>query len=269
MSLRVDDWVEEGRRTIEAFIERNAALAAEPLAVVLGGSAVTPYADAFSGLDFFVFGFGAQGERWKDGRVHRARAAGRRFHYRLCDWEAFERQLAELDDDALYLRRFGRVCYDPHGLLRDRWERPHVVPPEAWLRKAEERFHELRRRQASLAWAIRRGQAFLVCDNLLQILTHALAVAVLLDRDPVPPRKWLMQAAFRTPAGRRLRPLALELFERMGDLVSLGGALQPRQNRLYGLAQDIQETVAQALAAAGADVALAAVPAGEEEEERL
>ncbi|MBX5476323.1 MAG: DUF4037 domain-containing protein [Clostridia bacterium] len=257
MSQRLDEWVDEGRRTIAAFVERNPALASQPLAVVLGGSAVTPYADAFSGLDFFVFGFGAEGARWEDGLVHRARAAGRRFHYRTRDWQAFERELAAFDDDALYLRRYGRVCYDPHGFLRDRWEVPPVVPPEVWLRKAEQRYAQLRQRQASLAWAIRRGQAFLVCDNLLQILSHALAIALLLDQEPVPPRKWLMQAAFRTSTGRRLRPLALDLFERMGDLVSLGGALNPRQNRLYALAQEIQTATAMALEAAGAEVGAA------------
>lgn len=234
-------------------MERTPALRERPLAVVLGGSAVTPYADAFSGLDLFVFGFAGMGPRWEDGAARRARAGGRRFKYWTRDWAAFERELADHQDAALYLRRYGRVCFDPHGLLAQRWAGPLVVAPDVWIAKAEERYARLRDRQASLAWSIRRGQALTVLDNLLQILTLALAISLDVEGEPSPPRKWLLQAALRTPAGRRLRPLALELLDGPGGVVNLGGSREPRHNRLYELARRIQDIAAQTIEAAGGD----------------
>ncbi|MBX6351240.1 MAG: hypothetical protein IRZ11_07005 [Clostridia bacterium] len=257
MGVRVVDWVNEAATTVEALVAKTPQLAERRLAVVLGGSAVTPYADAFSGLDLFVFGFGDMGPRWKDGEKRRGRAAGRRFKYWTRDWEAFERELGEWRDDALHLRLYGRVCYDPHGLLAARWSPAFAVPPEVWLQKAEARMRALRDRQASLAWGIRRGQALTVLDSLLQILTLALEIALDLEGEPTPPRKWLLQAALRTPLGRRLRPLALELLDGPAGLVNLGGTREPLHNRLYDLADRIRQKAAEALLAAGGDLAWA------------
>jgi hypothetical protein len=154
------------------------------------------------------------------------------------------------DDEALDLLRHGRVVHDPAGRARRLWGRPLPIPPRVWEDKIRSRYLEFRRRQASLAWNLRRGEAFGALENVTRAVAHALTLALYLDGQ-VPPRRWLHRAAFRTQLGRQIRPLLFELVTSLGELATLGGSWSLRENRVYGPVARIQSVLAAAVESRG------------------
>src|SRR5690606_5416144 len=123
---------------------------------------------------------------------------------------------------------------DPEGRFAALVSGLGPIPSDVWTRKIRDRYRKLRRRQASIAWNLRRGQPYVLLDNLTRLLGHVLAICCYLDGRPPTGRKWIFQAALRTPAGRRLRPHLFDLFSSLGEIATLGGSFEARSNRLYG-----------------------------------
>lgn len=164
---------------------------------------------------------------------------------------AFEESLAGWRDEALDLWFRGQIVHDPEGRAQAAWSKPRWVPPEIWEEKIRIRYREFRRRQASLAWNLRRGEPLAALDNVAQIIGHALTLALYLDRQPPPKRRWLHQLALRTPAGQQMRPLFFELVASLGALATLGGTWSLKENRVYRPIARLQSMLAAALEARG------------------
>ncbi|MBT9258556.1 MAG: DUF4037 domain-containing protein [Clostridiales bacterium] len=240
-------WEELGEEALARAAARHPGVRGAGL--LLGGSTAAGYADPYSSLDFYVVG--PEVPSWP---AAWGRKGGQRYSYRLWNLEDFRRSLKELDDEALLLRLHGRILKDPHGILEEEWRQPLVVPPERWLAKAAQAYRHLRQRQASLAWSIRRAQPLTLLDNALQVLSDGLSICLYLEGEPAPGRKWLMQSALRTPAGKRLRASVRTFFQALSQVDHLGGALQPRKNRLYQEVERLRAQLAEELRAAGWDV---------------
>ncbi|MDI3269193.1 MAG: hypothetical protein QJR00_00625 [Bacillota bacterium] len=240
-------WEEVGEEALEKAGSHHGGV--QGAALLLGGSTAAGYADPYSSLDFYVIGreVPTTASAW-------GRKGGQRYSYRLWNLGDFERRIHEMEDEALMVRLHGRILKDPGGELEAVWRRPVVIAPERWLTKAAQSYRHLRQRQASLAWSIRRGQPLTLLDNVLQVLSDGLAICLYLQGEPAPGRKWLMQAALRTPAGKRLRASVRSLFQALSQVDHLGGALQPRKNRLYQEVEALRGQLAEELRAAGWDV---------------
>lgn len=159
--------------------------------------------------------------------------------------------LAAYEDDILFLLRHARVLDDAGGLLPPLQRQARAVQASVWQEKAREQYRSLRRRKASIAWALRRGQPFVFLDSLARLLGHALAICLHLEGEPVSPRSRLFQDALRTPAGRRLRPALFALLSSLGEVAVLGGSFRSTENHLYRLVGDVQAAVEEAMVDAG------------------
>jgi hypothetical protein len=213
------------------------------VAIVLCGSAVTEYADAYSGLDFLVLTPGAEppvAPPPTDGRAQRFRVIARGF-------DDFRSAVAAGDDEALFLAQHGVVLHDPLGEATSLWKKPPAPSNAVWEAKITTTFRELRRRRASLAWSLRRGQPYAVLDGLTQFLGCALRLCFYADRLPPPPAKWLHGAGLRTSVGKRLRAPLLDLLSSLGDTAVLGGSLRLSQNRLYQRCEGVEAELTTAL----------------------
>lgn len=210
-----------------------------PRGVILCGSSLAPYGDAFSRLDFLVLAPG----RGAAAVARPVRTGGLRYHYFVRPFDAFAAEVAGHADEALYLLRHGRVVHDPDGRAGALWQQARSVGAEVWAGKSEAAYREFRRRRASLAWTLRRGQFLLALDNVTQMIERALALCCYLQQEPPPARKWLSHAALRTPAGDAARPAVLELLAALDSLSVLGGSYAPRQNRLYLAAGRLQAAI--------------------------
>lgn len=246
--------VEHGREMMAGLLAQRVDIK-EALTVLLIGSGTTEFADAYSGWDFLMVcpdewharvaaAFKAPAE---PGAVFRARTGGATLRLRLHPRTEMLRRIEEYDDSALFALRNALILHDPQGTGADLVERAGRVPSEVWLEKAQAGYREFRRRKASLAWALRRGQPFLVLENLVQVLENALAVSCFLAGMAPPGRKWLFQAAMRTPAGQEMRPGVFELFSSLGGMATLGGSLNLNDNHLYRLVTDLQRVLEEAL----------------------
>jgi hypothetical protein len=237
--------VERARQVVAERLLAEAPYAARrgEIAIVLCGSAVTEYADAYSGLDFLVLTPGeappAAGPP-SDGRAQRFRVIAQG----LAD---FRRAVAAGDDEALFLVRHGVVLHDPRGEATALWRKPPAPAKGLWEAKVAATFRELRRRRASLAWSLRRGQPYAVLDGLTQFLGCTLRICFYADHLPPPPAKWLHGAGLRTTVGKRLRAPLLDLLSSLGDTAVLGGSLRLSRNRLYQRCARVEAELARAL----------------------
>lgn len=223
----------------------------EELALALTGSAVTEYADEFASLDLLVLCPDEQKSDVEAALAGGSRREDRRPHFEVVGREELARAVQNAEDGPLYLIRHLLALHDPRGELPALIEAAHAVDDGIWRAKIEERYRSLRQRKASLAWAVRRGQPFVLLDSLNQFLGHAFTLCCYLERRPPAPRKWLFASALRTPAGQNLRPVVYELFSSLGEVATLGGSYDLRDNRLYNRLSAIQETLERAMGEAG------------------
>jgi hypothetical protein len=212
------------------------------LAIVLWDSGGPEYAGARSTVDLLVLDA-------EEPPAVPPQAADGPARYRYAVWTLSElrRRLQDWDDEALFLVRHGVVLYDAGRCATPLWDAPPAVPEEVWSRKIAARYREFRRRQASLAWNLRRGQAFGALDSLTELLGHALVLCLYLEGQVPPPRRWLHRAALRTAMGEQLRPLFFALFSSLGQLATLGGSWDLDQTSFYGPISRIQSQLAEAV----------------------
>ncbi len=237
--------LERARRVVADRLLAQPPYAArkDEIAIVLCGSAVTEYADAYSGLDFLVLTPGAArpvAPPPTDGRARRFRVIAR-------GMDDFRRAAADVDDEALFLVRHGVVLHDPGGQATALWAEPPVPAKAVWETKIAATFQELRRRRASLAWSLRRAQPYAVLDGLTQFMGCALRICFYAEGLAPPPAKWLNGAGLRTSVGKQLRAPLLDLLSSLGDTAVLGGSLRLSQNRLYQRCEHVEAQLAQAL----------------------
>ncbi len=250
-------FLERGREIVAAFFDNRRDLdAVRPaLALMLAGSGTTEFADSYSGVDLLVLYpddlqaqiAAAPGLPAGPGATVRARAGGAPFKLTLLSYSEARHRIEARDEATLFALRTARVLQDPGGLAAELMKLAWQVPDAVWAEKAATRYREFRRRKASLAWTLRRGQPFLALENLLQLVEHALAACCCLAGQPPAGRKWLFQAAMRTPAGQEIRPAVFALLSSLGDVAVLGGSFNLRHNRLYLRVSDIQRTLEGAL----------------------
>ncbi|MFO7245805.1 MAG: DUF4037 domain-containing protein [Thermaerobacter sp.] len=249
------------------------ALAAHPLfarrwprlQVILSGSAVTEFADEYSGIDLIVLGDAGDlaelAEALRVGGLESDRPGlyevtveGRRVSLILLSLDEAARRLAEYDDFAWAVLPGAPVLHDPEGRLAALTAGLGEVPRSVWAEKIRARYRKFRRRQASIAWNLRRGQPYVLLENLTRLVGHALAICCYLDGKPPTGRKWIFQAAMRTNAGRRLRPYLFDLFSSLGETATLGGSYQAGNNSLYRRLVAVHDALVSAIQEAGYDV---------------
>jgi hypothetical protein len=257
-----DGVIERARQVVAERLLAQAPYAArrDEIAIVLCGSAVTEYADAYSGLDFLVLTPGSArpvAPPPTDGRAQRFRVIARGMN-------DFRQAAARGEDEALFLVRHGVVMHDPGGEAAALWRKPPLPARTVWETKIAATFHELRRRRASLAWSLRRAQPYAVLDGLTQFMGCALRICFYAEGQAPPPAKWLNGAGLRTSVGKVLRAPLLDLLTSLGDTAVLGGSLRLSQNRLYQRCAGVEAELARALHARGFRPlrAVAAIPAG-------
>ncbi|HLS88521.1 MAG TPA: hypothetical protein VK008_02725 [Sphingobacteriaceae bacterium] len=238
----------------------------EELTIILSGSAAAPYADRYSGVDLVILGgeeaitairrqLAAGNVRFdRDGFAVLPDAAGSlgfRVMFTLRTFAEAERELAEYQDFAMVTYPQAPVVYDPQDRYATLVAGPVEYPEDVLVELLRRRYQGLRRRRASIAWNFRRGQPFVLLQNLASLLDHALSICFYLDGRPPVGRKWLLQEGLRTTTGRRLRPIIFTLFTNLGDVALLGGTLNIRQNRLYSLLSQLQDQLEEAIEEAG------------------
>jgi predicted nucleotidyltransferase len=237
--------MERARRVVaeRLLVEAPYADRRDDVAIVLCGSAVTEYADAYSGLDFLVLSPGSArpvAPPPTDGRAQRFRVIARGL-------DDFRNAAASGEDEALFLVCHGVVLHDPRGEATALWQNPPVPPAPVWEAKIADTFQELRRRRASLAWSLRRAQPYAVLDGLTQFMGCALRICFYAEGLAPPPAKWLNGAGLRTSVGKGLRAALLDLLSSLGDTAVLGGSLRLSQNRLYQRCERVEAELARAL----------------------
>jgi hypothetical protein len=232
------------------------------LLVVLSGSAPTKFADKFSSIDLVAVlptqvyeGLlpelrerGFAGER---AEFHEVQAAEHHLKLAVYSDEDVRAWLQEYDDFAMGIFRDARPVHDPGERFEDLIGARLEYPREVLAEKIRQRFSELRNRQASMAWNLRRGQPFVFLDNLVRLMSHAFTICFYLEGRPPVGRKWLFRGALRTETGRKLRPALFELFGLLGDLTTLGGSIDVRTCPLYTTVASLQERLAEAIADKG------------------
>lgn len=227
-------------------------------AVALAGSGATGFRDASSRLDLVVAGPAAgvaelrrrlatRRDSRSPGTCHDLPDWAGGGKLVLLTWEELEAEAGAATETGVTLLASAEPLCDPGGRVRRELERLFPLP-ESWYRaRIAERYRCLRRRTASIAWNLRRGQAFAFLRNFVEWLDHVLHLCLYTDGQPPVERKWLLQAAMRTTLGRELRADVYELFSRLGEVATLGGSYDPRENRLYGAIADVRARLAAAL----------------------
>lgn len=230
----------------------------DQLTVLLCGSAVTEYADAYSGIDLLVLAPRAVAEALQEALAARPGelvvlplASRLRVQVTVQAFEEARAQLERYEDPAMATYPSAVVLHDPQGRYPELVAGVDGYSREALQARIAERYRHLRRRQASLAWNVRRGQPYMLLDNLVRYLEHALSLCFLLEGKPPAGRKWLLQGALRTETGRRLRPLLLDLFSSLGAVATLGGTRNLRENALYRRVAAITDQLEKAIQEAG------------------
>jgi hypothetical protein len=173
--------------------------------------------------------------------------AGKRVKVVSNSFEEAKQLLETYDDYAVWSYPLARVIHDPTGRFAELTAGLVGYPEEVLQGKIKERYRLVRRQQASLAWALRRGQSYVFLDRLVGFLNHVLSLCFYLDGRPPVGHKWLLRGAFKTETGKRLRPLVFELFSNLGLIATLGGTYDTRSNPLYQLVSAIQETLLAAI----------------------
>lgn len=241
----------------------------DDLTILLAGSGAAAYADRYSGVDLVVLGDEAavagMRQRLADAGLRTDRdgfivlpggsmAGDSRLMFMLHTYSEVTSELANYEDFAMLTYPQAPVIYDPQQRFPELVAAVGPYPDEILAERLRERYRRLRRRRASIAWNLRRGQPFVLLQNLVAFLDHVFSMCFLLAGQPPAGRKWLMQEGLRTPAGRQLRPILFDLFTNLGDVALLGGTLDIRQNRLYDKVSRLQELLEAAATAAGWDL---------------
>lgn len=251
------------RLTVEQLARRTPFAAFwDELTVLLCGSAVTEYADAYSGIDLLVLAPEPQCGRLRQalveaglecppGTFRELSLDSRRVLLAVRSLEEARAELERYEDFAMATYPRAAVLHDPKGRHALLVAGIDGYPQEVLQARIADRYRRLRRRQASLAWNVRRGQPFVLLDNLVQFLDHALSLCFLLQGEPPAGRKWLFQGALRTETGKALRPLLLDLFSALGAVATLGGSGNLRDNAIYRRVAAIQQALEEAIRAAG------------------
>jgi len=237
----------------------------EEIMVLLAGSAPTEFADRFSSIDLIAVFPDEVYDRVEQDLVVRRLVSGRADFQELV-WERLpfkfavfrESQLTtwlqDYDDFILGLLLTARPIHDPRGVFPSLVGAYRTYPRQVLNAKIQDRYAELRRRQASMAWNLRRGQPFAFLDNLVRFMSHVFVICFYLEGRPPVGKKWLFRGAMRTEVGRALRPMIYELFGLLGDVATLGGTIHVRTSRLYTQLAAIQEYLADVIKEKGFDV---------------
>lgn len=255
------DLLAEARRLAQEHLARRPPFSRywDELTVVLCGSAVTEFADAYSGIDLVILAPRPTAEALRaeadgapvPGEFAELTLDGRRVLYAVASLEEARAALERYEDFAMATYPAAHVLHDPQGRYGRLLEGIDGYPPQVLAERIRDRYRRLRRRQASLAWNVRRGQPYVLLDNLVRFLDHALSLCFLLEGRPPAGRKWLLQGALRTETGRALRPLLWDLFSSLGEVATLGGSNNLRENALYRRVAAIQAALEEAIRAAG------------------
>ena len=214
-------------------------------AVALAGSGASGYRDASSRVDLVVVGPAAGVERARATLARRPDGRGPGSCHLLPDWagggnlvllawEELSAAVAAPAEETVILLASADPLVDPAGRLARALAALRPLPPEWYRARIAEHYRSLRRRTASIAWNLRRGQAFAFLAGFVQWLEHLLLLCRYADGEPPVERKWLLQAAMRTSLGRELRAEVYDLLSRLGEVATLGGSYDPKENRLYG-----------------------------------
>lgn len=265
----------EARSVTEKYLLTHPVFAAKQaeLTVLLSGSGTASYADRYSGIDLIVLcphetsaalkaslaetGIRGGSDGFALWNVPMENGTKLRVMVNVHSLEDATEELAVYDDFAMLAYTNAPVVFDPKGQYDQLLANfSGEYPAEVLTQRIQSRYQGLRRRRASITWNLRRGQPFVLLQNLVALLDHALNICFYLAGQPPVGRKWLFQEGLRTPTGRRLRPIMFELLSNLGDVALLGGTLNIRQNRLYGLVSQLQEELERAIAAAGYEEAL-------------
>ena len=242
--------------------EDPAGAAAEPAspgwATALAGSGATGYRDRISRLDLVAVGptpaverlrgrLAPHGEPGEPGSFHRLPGWAGGGHLALLTWDELATAAAHPTEAAVVLLGAAEPLLDPGGRLAAALAPLRELPPSWYRQQVARRYRALRRRTASMAWNLRRGQALAFLAGFVQWLEHFLLLCRYADGEPPVDRKWLLQAAMRTSLGRQCRADLYALFSGLGEIATLGGSYDPKENRLYGTIARLHGQLAAAL----------------------
>lgn len=227
-------------------------------AVALAGSGATGYRDASSRLDLLVTGpaagvnalrrrLPARPGRGGPGTCHKLPAWAGGGKLVLLTWDELESEAGAATEAVVALLASAEPLFDPAGRVRGVMDQLFPLPAAWYGARIRERYRCVRRRTASIAWNLRRGQAFAFLASFVEWLDHVLHLCLYADQQPPVDRKWLLQAAMRTTLGRALRADLYDLFSRLGEVATLGGSYDPRENRLYNAIAGVHGRLAAAL----------------------
>ena len=227
-------------------------------ALALAGSGATGFRDTASRLDLVAVGPGEavarvrrrlapHGEPGGPGSLHRLPGWAGGGHLALLTWDELAAAAGDPDEAAVVLLGAAEPLVDPGGRLAAALAPLRQLPPAWYRRQVASRYRALRRRTASMAWNLRRGQAFAFLAGFVQWLEHFLLLCRYADGEPPVERKWLLQAAMRTSLGRQCRADLYALFSGLGEIATLGGSYDPKENRLYGTIARLHAQLATAL----------------------
>ncbi|MFO7275332.1 MAG: hypothetical protein DIU55_010725 [Bacillota bacterium] len=249
-----------GERLIREWIQPLAGgpSAAGDWAVALAGSGATGYRDAASRLDLLVAGptagvdelrrrLAARSGRRGPGTCHKLPAWAGGGKLVLLSWDELEAEAGAVTEAGVALLASAEPLYDPQGRVRGVLDRLFPLPASWYRQRIAERYRCVRRRTASIAWNLRRAQAFAFLASFVEWLDHVLHLCLYADGQPPVERKWLLQAAMRTSLGRELRADLYDLFSRLGEVATLGGSYDPKENRLYNAIAGVHGRLAVAL----------------------
>ncbi|HEY8414575.1 MAG TPA: hypothetical protein VIK99_02260 [Thermaerobacter sp.] len=249
-----------GERLIREWIQPLAGgpSAAGEWAIALAGSGATGYRDAASRLDLLVAGpaagvdelrrrLAARGGRRGPGTCHKLPAWAGGGKLVLLSWDELEAEAGAVTEAGVALLASAEPLYDPQGRVRGVLDRLFPLPAGWYRQRIAERYRCVRRRTASIAWNLRRAQAFAFLASFVEWLDHVLHLCLYAEGQPPVERKWLLQAAMRTSLGRELRADLYDLFSRLGEVATLGGSYDPKENRLYNAIAGVHGRLAAAL----------------------
>ncbi|EKP93886.1 hypothetical protein [Thermaerobacter subterraneus] len=258
---------ELARRVQEEWLEKEAGSGAggegrpgadSGWALALAGSGATGFRDTVSRLDLVAAGpaeavqrlrnrLAPHGEPGGPGSLHRLPAWAGGGHLALLAWDELAAAARRPDEATVILLGAAEPLLDPGGRLAAHLAPLRQLPPDWYRQQAARRYRALRRRTASMAWNLRRGQAFAFLAGFVQWLEHFLLLCRYADGEPPVDRKWLLQAAMRTSLGRQCRADLYALFSGLGEIATLGGSYDPKENRLYGTIARLHGLLAAAL----------------------
>lgn len=227
-------------------------------AVGVAGSGVSHYRDASSRLDLLVVGPADAVVRFRSARPARrdgrgpgschdlpAWAGGGKLI--LLSWDELDHATHAAEEGAVILLTGAQPLLDESGRLERAVTHVNQLPAQWYQGRVAHHYRALRRRTASMAWNLRRGQGLAFLANFVQWLEHLLLLCLYADGQPPVENKWLLQAAMRTSLGRLLRGGLYDLLSRLGDVATLGGSYDPRKNRLFGLITDLHHQLVSGL----------------------